>query len=215
MVVVNTVCVEGQSQSEVGSQSLVCQNQHINESVTQTGGHFEKPVIRHSVQFITSTEIQHFTEIHNNSLPDKKIFHFLKDIILLVLKSLQRFFWTSAGAQADHGVDVKEAKQIIQRTSCYLYTGCTAYGQKVSYTTYVHIHIYSAEAKYIKPFKAYLDLLEVNLLPFCLCTVNVRTKHSCKHTQYSRLIITVRICYLETTATQLALVTHQQKLLCS
>ena len=69
MVVVNTVSVEGQSQSEVGGKSPVCQKQHINESVTQTGGHFEKPVIRHSVQFITSTEI------HNSSLPDKKIFY--------------------------------------------------------------------------------------------------------------------------------------------
>lgn len=44
------------------------------------------------------------------------------------------------------------------------------------------IYICLAEAKYIKPFEAYLELLEVNLLPFCLHTDNTCMKQLQAHT---------------------------------
>lgn len=101
-----------------------------HKSVTLTGGHLEKPGIRHSVQFITFTETEHFTKEH-------KMIH-----------SLTKRFCTQGHNSTRYEINAKISLNSSKHVSrlqvdikkkgkhntehYYLYTGCTAYNQKVS-----------------------------------------------------------------------------------
>lgn len=124
MVVVNTVLQVTLGQREEGENSLVLQSLHTNTSVTLTGGNLEKSVIRHAVWFITSTETQNVTEIHKmiHTMTRRLDIQWYSSTCSEINAKISLNFSKPVSRSQ---VDLKEGKQAIWRTSCYMYSGCT------------------------------------------------------------------------------------------
>lgn len=117
----------------------------MNKSVTLSGGNLEKSVPRYSVQVITCTETQKFTDLYKMTYTLTRKFYIqgcnsASEINTNI--SLNLLSKSSSRSK----VDSKEGKQLMQRTTYYLDSGHTELCRERKLYTCLD------EAKYIKPF---------------------------------------------------------------
>lgn len=117
----------------------------MNKSVTLSGGNLEKSVPRHSVQVITCTETQKFTDLHKMTYTLTRKFYIQGcNSASEINTSISLNLLSKSSSRSK--VDSKEGKQLMQRTTYYLDSGHTELCRERKLYTCLD------EAKYVKPF---------------------------------------------------------------